>query len=159
MKSMQDKCGLFGLWSTEQCVGEVLQGIDFLQHRGQEYCGIATMNKGIRQVTHYGKVANTFKDDELRYLKGTTGIGHVSLWERQPVRYRCQLGEIALAFSGNVINFEDLIQDMGRRGKAFVDGYDIEIISKIIMERKDLVEGICALSEKVVGAYCECNSD
>ena len=70
MKSVRENCGLFGIWSTEECVEDIIQGIDFLQHRGQDYCGIATFNRGIRQVTHYGKVANTFKYDELRYLKG-----------------------------------------------------------------------------------------
>ena len=153
MKSIQENCGLFGIWSTEECIEDIIQGIDFLQHRGQDYCGIATFNRGIRQVTHYGKVANTFKYDELRYLKGKAGIGHVSLWERQPVRYRSQSGEIALGFSGNVINVEDLVKDMEQRGKAFVDGYNIEIISKIIMEERDLASGICALADKILGAY------
>jgi amidophosphoribosyltransferase len=152
-KSIQENCGLFGIWSDEQCAEDILQGIDFLQHRGQEYCGIATFQEGVRQVTHYGKVANTFKYDEISYLKGQSGIGHVSLWERQPVRYRSQLGEIAVAFSGNVINADDLVESMEGRGKAFVDGYNVEIISKVIMEEGGLVAGICALSRKIVGAY------
>lgn len=153
MKSLQDNCGLFGLDSDGQCVHEILQGIDFLQHRGQQFCGISTFDAVIRQVTHHGKVANTFKDEDLRYLEGTKGIGHVSLWERQPVRWQSQLGEIALAFSGNIINAKELVAEMQERGKAFYKGYNIEVISKIIMEERAVVTGICALSEKTRGAY------
>jgi amidophosphoribosyltransferase len=153
MKSLQDNCGVFGLYSNTECVHDIFQGIDFLQHRGQEYCGISTFDGTIRQVTHYGKAASTFKYEELEYLKGRWGIGHVSLWERQPVRWQSQLGEIAVAFSGNVRNADDLIQDMQTRGKAFYQGYNIEIISKIIMEERDVVAGIRALSKKMRGAY------
>ena len=153
MKSLQDNCGVFGLYSDAECAHDIFQGIDFLQHRGQEYCGISTFDGGIRQVTHYGKVAGTLTHEELNYLKGTWGIGHVSLWERQPVKWQSQLGEIAVAFSGNVLNSNELIAEMKDRGKAFYKGYNIEIISKIIMEERDMVTGICALSEKVKGAY------
>ena len=153
MKSLQDNCGVFGLYSDTECVHDIFQGLDFLQHRGQEYCGISTFDGNIRQVTHYGKAANTFKYEELEYLKGTWGIGHVSLWERQPARWQSQLGEIAVAFSGNVSNADELIDDMKGRGKAFYKGYNIEIIAKIIMEEQNVVAGICALSKKVKGAY------
>ena len=153
MKSLQDNCGVFGLCSDTECVHDIFQGIDFLQHRGQEYCGISTFDGNIRQVTHYGKVAGTFKDKDLEYLRGTRGIGHVSLWERQPVRWQCQLGEIAVAFSGNVLNADELIAGMKARGKAFYQGYHVEVICKIIMEERDVVSGIHALAKKVKGAY------
>ncbi len=153
MKSLQDNCGVFGLYSDTECVHDIFQGIDFLQHRGQEYCGISTFDGNIRQVTHYGKVAGTFKYEEIEYLKGRFGIGHVSLWERQPAKWQSQLGEIAVAFSGNVANADELIKDMKGRGKAFYKCYNIEIISKIIMEEQNVVAGICALSKKVKGAY------
>ncbi|MFP3867561.1 MAG: amidophosphoribosyltransferase [Desulfobacteraceae bacterium] len=153
MKSVQDNCGVFGLYSATPCVREIYQGIDLLQHRGQEYCGIATFEGRIYQVTHYGKVLNTITDQDIDYLKGNLGIGHVSLKERQPVRWQCRLGEIAVAFSGNIINAAELIEEMMARGKAFTQGYDIEIISKIILEAGDPVAGISALADKIKGAY------
>ncbi len=153
MKSLQDNCGVFGLYSNTECIHDIFQGIDFLQHRGQEYCGISTFDGNIHQVTHHGKAAGAFKYEDLEYLKGRWGIGHVSLWERQPVRWQSQLGEIAVAFSGNITNADEVIEDMKGRGKAFYQGYNIEIISKIIMEERDVVGGICALSRKITGAY------
>jgi len=146
MKSIQDNCGLFGLYSNSECVQDIYQGIDFLQHRGQEYCGISTFDGHIRQVTHHGKVGNSFTDQDLAHLKGTQGIGHVSLLERQPVMWQSRIGEMAVAFSGNIINSDELIKEMMGRGKAFYRGYDIEVISKIILQEEDPVTGISNLS-------------
>lgn len=156
MKSLQDNCGVFGVYSDTECVRDIYHGIDFLQHRGQEYCGIAMYDAGsgsIRQVTHHGKVAGAFTNTDLGYLKGRWGIGHVSLWERQPVQWQSQLGDIAVGFSGNLVNADELISDMKNRGKAFYHGYNVEIVSKIIMEEHDVVGGIRALSKKIKGAY------
>jgi amidophosphoribosyltransferase len=69
------------------------------------------------------------------------------------VRYQSGLGEIAVAFSGNLINSEDLTWEMLGRGKSFSQGYDVEILAKIIMEAPDPVSGIADLAEKVHGAY------
>ena len=153
MKSFKDNCGVFGMYSRTPCVHEIFQGIDLLQHRGQEYCGISTFKDRIYQVTHYGKVLSTFSDQDLDYLQGNCGIGHVSLKERQPTRWQWSLGEIAVAFSGNIINADDLIKEMMARGKAFTQRYDVEIIAKIIMEAGDVVAGISALADKIKGAY------
>ncbi len=179
MKSIRENCGIFGLYTQKECVYDIYQGIDFLQHRGQEYCGISTYNqeidrinqidfleqqneerdsdlsfgKEINHVTHHGKVIDTFTDEELRSLKGYWGIGHVSLWERQPMKWQTRHGEIAVAFSGNVINADELMQEMMDRGKSFYKSYDIETISKIIIEEPDTVSGIKALAKKVKGAY------
>ncbi len=153
MESFKDNCGVFGVYSNEECVEDILNGIDLLQHRGQQFCGISTFDNRIHQITHYGKVGNTFSVQELGYLKGHWGIGHVSLKERQPVMWQSRLGEIAVAFSGNIINAHELVPEMMNRGKAFYRGYDVEIISKIILEQEDPVEGIAALSEKIRGAY------
>ena len=104
MKSIQDNCGVFALYSVGPCAFEIFQGIDFLQHRGQQYCGIATYDGKVHQVSHHGKVLNNFTDRDLDSLPGRWGIGHVSLKERQPVRWESLHGDIAVAFSGNIIN-------------------------------------------------------
>lgn len=153
MKSVQDNCGVFALYSATPCAFEIYQGIDFLQHRGQEYCGIATFDGKVHQVTHHGKVLNSFTDQDLEKLPGTWGIGHVSLKERQPVKWQSLLGEIAVAFSGNIINAEELLHEMLSRGKAFWRAYNVEIISKIFLEQPEPMSGFASLAEKIKGAY------
>jgi amidophosphoribosyltransferase len=153
MGTVQDKCGVFGIYSTSSCVQDIYHGIDFLQHRGQEYCGIATYDGHIRQVTHHGKVATSFSEKELDYLTGNSGIGHVSLWERQPMTWQSRLGHISVAFSGNIINATELINDMKNQGHAFYRSYDTEVIAKIVMDGTDIVNGIADLAKRTKGAY------
>lgn len=153
MKSVQDNCGVFALYSQNPCAFQIFQGIDLLQHRGQEYCGISTYAAGVHQVTHHGKVLSSLTDQDLEQLPGNFGIGHVSLKERQPVKWWSSLGEIAVAFSGNLLNREELLKEMMGRGKAFWRGYNVEIISKIFLEAGDPVAGFTALARKIKGAY------
>lgn len=154
MKPTGDNCAVFGIIKDEDCADDIYKGLDFLQHRGQQFCGIATFNgKRIFLITHYGLVRNTFTPQELDGFKGNMGIGHVSLKERQPMMWQGAVGEIAVAFSGNIINSEDLLKEMKDRGEAFYHGLDIEIISKLIMQEKNIVTGISKLSEKIKGAY------
>ena len=153
MKSSGEKCGIFGIYSPAACIQDIYQGMDFLQHRGQEYCGIATFDGQIRHVTHHGKAANSFTENELNYLTGNAGIGHVSLSERQPMTWQSRLGQISVAFSGNIINSGELIREMKDHGHAFYRDYDTEVIAKIVMEAPDMVSGISALSKRIIGAY------
>jgi len=153
MKSVQDNCGVFGIFSTDPCAYEIFQGIDLLQHRGQEYCGISTFDGQVHQVTHHGKVLNSFTDRDLDQLPGNWGIGHVSLKERQPVKWQSALGEIAVAFSGNIINREELLREMMGRGEAFWRGYNVEIISKIFLAAGEPLRGLTDLAHKLKGAY------
>jgi amidophosphoribosyltransferase len=154
MSPLKDKCGVFGIYSQSPVVYDIYNGIDFLQHRGQEYCGIATYDQHIRQVTHHGKVGNSFTEKDLLYLTGNWGIGHVSLWERQPMAWQSRLGNISMAFSGNVINAAEIIAAMQDQGHSFYRSYDIEVIAKTVMEADDMVSGIAALSARIKGAYC-----
>ena len=154
MRSIGDNCGVFGIVKEADCVEDIYRGLDFLQHRGQQFCGIATCGGGrIRLITHYGQVGNTFTSYELETFKGNMGIGHVSLKERQPMMWQGAVGEIAVAFSGNIINSEALLTEMKERGEAFYHGLDIEIISKLIMQEKNVVTGISMLAEKIKGSY------
>jgi len=154
MKPIGDNCGVFGIVKDTDCVEDIYRGLDFLQHRGQQFCGIATYDgKRIYLITHYGQVGNTFTSHELETFKGNMGIGHVSLKERQPMMWQGAVGEIAVAFSGNIINSEALLAEMKDRGEAFYHGLDIEIISKLIMQEKEVVAGISMLAKKIEGAY------
>ncbi len=121
MKLLGDNCAVFGIVRDTACVEDIYRGLDFLQHRGQQFCGIATYDGGrIYLITHYGQVGNTFNSHELETFKGNMGIGHVSLKERQPMMWQGAVGEIAVAFSGNIINSEELLTEMKDRGKWLI---------------------------------------
>ncbi len=152
---MNENCGIFGIYNAhkEPAAKDIYYGIFKLQHRGQRYCGIATSSRDIYITTHKGFVRHTFTDDELFNLKGASGIGHVSLKERQPIVLISRMGKFAIAFSGNILNGKRLRDELKERGHSFSAETDIELIGKLISCEKDFLKGIIRLSEKVNGSY------
>lgn len=151
---MKDNCGVFGIYSNRECVDEIYLGIDFLQHRGQQYCGIATADvEKINLVTHRGKVGDRFTGTEIQFLSGNIGIGHVSLKDRQPIRLETKVGSFASCFSGNIINADELFSDLKMKGHSFSTDSHIELISKIIGEGRDLTDGISLMAERIRGTF------
>jgi len=173
---MQDNCGVVGLYSPQPCAEDLWYGIFRLQHRGQQYCGLATFNKEISPplfpvpafaeagpsqddltkftlISHKGYVRHTFTPQELAQLKGNFGIGHVSLKERQPILLNSNLGAFAIAFSGNIINAEELMSKLKSRGDSFSTNTQIELIARLIARGKDFVDGIEKMSKTIKGSY------
>ncbi len=153
MVSFAENCGVFGIHSDKNCVYDLYYGIFKLQHRGQRYCGIATTGKGLKLTTHKGYVRHTFTPQELKDLSGTSGIGHVSLSERQPIMMESKLGSFAIAFSGNIINAEPLFNEMKRDGHSFFAHTQTELLAKMIVQGKDFVQGLELLAKKIKGSY------
>lgn len=153
---MEENCGVFGLYSVEKrrIAKDIYYGIFKLQHRGQRYCGIATYSsEDLNIITHKGFVRHTFTEEELRLLKGSIGIGHVSLKDRQPIVLISRMGKFAIAFSGNILNNKKLRNQLKNEGHSFSTETDIELIGKLISYERDFLNGIVRLSERVKGAY------
>jgi len=148
-----ENCGVLGIYSNNDCVANLYLGIFKLQHRGQKYCGIATYNKELKLVTHKGFVRHSFTPEELKYLSGNSGIGHVSLKERQPILLESKLGVFAIAFSGNILNCEQLFTELKNSGHSFSSHTQIELVAKLIVQGKDFVDGLEKLAKKVSGSY------
>ena len=101
--------GVIGIvYKKENCINDLKKGLHFLQHRAQDYCGLASFyEKKFKIITHKGKVLESFSDIELEGLKGFYGIGSVAN-DRQPVSSYSSLGEMAMCFDGNLINYLNL---------------------------------------------------
>lgn len=154
MKEIRDNCGVVGIYSKESCVNDIYFGIDFLQHRGQEYCGIATVNNNkISMITHRGRVGGRFTELELQSLPGNFGIGHASLKDRQPLELQTKLGSFAGCFSGNIINADEIFLGLKRKGHSFSTDTHIELILKLIGEGRNIIDGISKMSTKIIGSF------
>ncbi len=150
---IEENCGVFGIYSNTNCVNQLYHGIFKLQHRGQRYCGISTFNQELKLITHKGFVRHSFTPDELQSLSANYGIGHVSLKERQPILLESRLGTFVIAFSGNILNAEQLFTDLKNRGHSFSSHNQIELLAKIIVQGKNFVDGIEKLAEIIKGSY------
>ncbi|MFC1495920.1 amidophosphoribosyltransferase [Candidatus Margulisiibacteriota bacterium] len=153
---MQSNCGVFGISSgtKNNIIDDIFLGAFYLQHRGQQYCGISTYDgKGeIKIRTHRGLVRSTFEED-LKGLEGYIGIGHTSLKDRQPIKLDSKMGEFTICFSGNIINRDELVAALKKNGHSFYTDSDIEIIAKLIAQGDDFVNGIERMARKLRGGY------
>ena len=154
MEKAEENCGVFGIYSGKECAGKVHSALHFLQHRGQQYCGIATSNgQEVMIRTRKGRVDATFTREDFEALEGNFGIGHVSLRERQPTILRSKLGIFAVCFNGNITNAEELIKRLKDKGHSFWIDFQVELLAKIITQENSFVEGIEAVARQVEGSY------
>lgn len=147
-------CGLFAISAAkDNIIDDLFVGTFYLQHRGQQYCGLATSNGGqIKIRTHRGLVRATFTND-LNGMEGAQGIGHVALKDRQPIKLDSKMGEFAVCFEGNIINIEELTTELKKNGHSFYTNTDLEVVAKLIAQGEDFVSGIEYLAGKIRGSY------
>ncbi len=114
-------CGVFGIVSHESVNQLLYDGLQMLQHRGQDAAGIVT-TQGNRFHMHKGKgmVREVFRTRNMRDLHGNAGIAHVryptagnagSSAEAQPFYVSSPFG-IVLAHNGNLTNTAELYQEV-----------------------------------------------
>ena len=139
---LHEECGVFGVWGVPNAVEVTYYGLHSLQHRGQEGCGIVTVNEEeqLRRVKGLGLVTEVFNNDNLSTLKGDMAIGHVrystagggGIENVQPFMFRHNSGDFALAHNGNLVNSDQLRRYLEDRGSLFHSTSDSEILAHLI---------------------------
>lgn len=139
---LHEECGVFGVWGVPNAVEVTYYGLHSLQHRGQEGCGIVTVNEEeqLRRVKGLGLVTEVFNNDNLSTLKGDMAIGHVrystagggGIENVQPFMFRHYSGDFALAHNGNLVNSDQLRRYLEDRGSLFQSTSDSEILAHLI---------------------------
>ena len=138
----KEKCGLFGIWGTDNASQICYQGLFAQQHRGQESAGIVVSDgTGLHGHAGMGLVSQVFSPRQLKEeLVGHAGIGHVrysttgssKLCNAQPLLRQYLMGPVAVAHNGNLINAALLRQEYERHGHIFQSTTDTEIIVHLL---------------------------
>ncbi len=159
----KEKCGVFGIWGSENCQHLAYTALFAQQHRGQESAGIA-VSTGLELSAHVGMglVAEVFDERTLRGLQGKAAIGHNRYsttgssrsCNAQPLLENFVGGQVAVGHNGNLINADLLRETYEHRGHIFHTGTDTEVIIHLLashyMHKKDpMVETLSHLQ----GAY------
>ena len=139
---LHEECGVFGVWGVPNAAEVTYYGLHSLQHRGQEGCGIVTVNEEeqLRRIKGLGLVTEVFNNDNLSTLKGDMAIGHVrystagggGIENVQPFIFRHNSGDFALAHNGNLVNSDQLRRYLEDRGSLFQSTSDSEILAHLI---------------------------
>ena len=81
---LKEECGVFGMYDLDghDVSRSIYYGLEALQHRGQESCGIAVSDtsgpKGrVKSYKGLGLLSEVFHTGQFDSLSGNIGIGHV----------------------------------------------------------------------------------
>ncbi|MDO4758213.1 MAG: amidophosphoribosyltransferase [Rikenellaceae bacterium] len=141
-KTINDECGVFGIYGVENAASLTYYGLHSLQHRGQEGCGIVSVDKeaNFHRIKGKGLVTEVFKGDELQSMQGEMAIGHVlytaaegnRLENVQPLFFHHRSGDFAIANNGSLVNAAELGEYLERQGCLFQSSSDSEILAHLI---------------------------
>lgn len=146
VKSLNEECGIFGVWGHPDAARVTYFGLHSLQHRGQEGAGIVSNDQGkLHGYRDLGLLSEVFKDDrDLENLKGSAAIGHVryatagngSVDNIQPFLFKFYDCSCGLAHNGNLTNARSLRTQLEQDGAIFHSNSDTEILMHLIRRSK-----------------------
>ena len=146
VKSLNEECGIFGVWGHPDASRLTYFGLHSLQHRGQEGAGIVSNDQGkLNGHRDLGLLSEVFKEDRLLDdLKGHAAMGHVryatagngSVDNIQPFLFKFYDGAVALAHNGNLTNAKSLRKKLEEDGAIFHSNSDTEILMHLIRRSK-----------------------
>ena len=154
--------GFFGVVSGSDCVEDLFYGTDYHSHLGTWRGGMAVKGEnGFRRYIHditNAQFRSKFEND-VRMLKGNSGIGVISDTDDQPLIIASHLGVYAIVTVGSVRNAKALADDLFRKGRVHfseMGGGGInqtELIAALINEGHTFEEGI-ELAQKAIEGSC-----
>ena len=135
-------CGILGVVSHQPVNQLLYDGLQLLQHRGQDAAGIVTVDGNMFHMhKNNGMVRDVFRTRDMRNLMGNAGIAHVryptagsadSSAESQPFYVNSPFG-IVLGHNGNLTNTEQLQEELFRQDLRHVNtGSDSEVLLNVL---------------------------
>jgi amidophosphoribosyltransferase len=162
----KEECGVFGIFAKGNLdVSSITYyGLYALQHRGQESAGIAVSdNERIECHKDMGLVADVFKQEKLKAMKGSIAIGHVrysttgasNVTNAQPIMVKYKLGNIAIAHNGNLVNADVIRELLEDGGCIFQTSIDSEVILNLISRgaKRGIERAVVDAIQAVKGSY------
>src|SRR5574337_192418 len=163
-------CGIVGAVSTRNIVPILVQGLQRLEYRGYDSCGVAVYDGGLQRARSTSRVAELLDQIQHTGLHGTTGIAHTR-WATHgaPAVHNAhphfshgpgadaaeRPGRIALVHNGIIENHDELRAALQARGYRFASQTDTEVIAHLIdsLYDGDLFDAVRQAVPQLHGAY------
>jgi amidophosphoribosyltransferase len=168
-------CGILGVLSTTPVNQLLYDGLQVLQHRGQDAAGIATEDGGrFHMHKSSGMVRDVFRTRNMRNLVGNWGIGHCryptagsayNVAESQPFYVNSPFG-LMLAHNGNLTNADQLKRDMFLQDLRHMNtNSDSEVLLNVLahelqaastkyqVDAETIFKAVAGVHKRVRGAY------
>ncbi|WP_027720826.1 glutamine--fructose-6-phosphate transaminase (isomerizing) [Maridesulfovibrio zosterae] len=158
-------CGIIGYAGYRPAVPLIVEGLRRLEYRGYDSAGVATIqNKEIELVRAEGKLAAL--DEKLakkNVVNSTFGVGHTR-WathgvpvERNAHPHLDYEKKIAMIHNGIIENYQEIKNDLVKKGYEFRSDTDSEVLVNLIAEgrkcNESMLESISWALKQVDGAY------
>src|SRR3990167_8308783 len=171
-------CGIVGAVSRRNIVPILVQGLQRLEYRGYDSCGLAVhaasldaaRPDGLQRARSTARVAELLEQVQAERIEGATGIAHTR-WATHgaPVVRNAHPhfshgtgsdgaatpGRVALVHNGIIENHEELRAQLQARGYVFTSQTDTEVIAHLVESHYggDLFEAVQAAVSELRGAY------
>jgi glucosamine--fructose-6-phosphate aminotransferase (isomerizing) len=157
-------CGIVGAVSTKNIVSILVEGLQKLEYRGYDSCGLAVVgqSKGLQKSKTTARVQDLSLSTQK--FEGTMGIAHT----RWATHGKPNTDNAHPHFSGDLIgvvhngiieNYEILRDQLKEKGYVFTSQTDTEVIAHLIydayinLEHRDLMMAVRQVLPKLHGAY------
>ena len=167
-------CGIVGAVSSGNIVPVLVQGLQRLEYRGYDSCGVAVYAGGLKRSRSTARVADLLTQIERTQLASGTGIAHtrwathgapavhnahphfshgpgINAGDDAPERS----GRIALVHNGIIENHDELRAALQAKGYVFSSQTDTEVIAHLLdsLYDGDLFDALQATVAQLQGAY------
>lgn len=153
--------GFFGTISKSPCATDLFYGTDYNSHLGTRRGGMVTFDKeaGFTRSIHNleSSYFRTKFEAALPRFVGNSGVGIISDTDAQPIVLNSHLGRFAIVTVAKINNIKELEDELLAKNMHFSElssgkTNQTELVALLITERKDFVEGIENVYDKIKGS-------
>ena len=171
-------CGIVGAVSTRNIVPILVQGLQRLEYRGYDSCGVAVHSAslgakqgGLQRARSTARVSELIDQVKVDHIEGGTGIAHTR-WATHgaPAVHNAhphfshgtgngagesKSGRVALVHNGIIENHDELRAALQAKGYEFLSQTDTEVIAHLVdsLYNGDVFDAVKAAVLQLHGAY------
>ena len=158
-------CGIVGAVAQRNIVPVLLTGLQRLEYRGYDSCGLAVFTDGgLQRARSTQRVAELADQVETEHINSPLGISHTR-WATHgaPATHNAHPhfsghpARIAVVHNGIIENYESLRAELSTNGYKFESQTDTEVIAHLIhslyTNQNDIFDAVQQACKRLVGAY------
>jgi glutamine---fructose-6-phosphate transaminase (isomerizing) len=162
-------CGIVAGVSWRDIVPVLVQGLQRLEYRGYDSCGVAVHSDGLKRARSTARVAELGQQVQAEHIASGTGIAHTRWathgapavhnahphFSHGPGAQSGSAGRVALVHNGIIENHDELRAALQAKGYVFESQTDTEVIAHLIdsLYEGDVFAALTAAVAQLHGAY------